>query len=80
MEQGSKTLLTILAVALLVGALVVAFNPAYRQALLAIARGEPAESPIWKSNRDYYPDVALPAPAPAAAPAPLSPETRHDAE
>ena len=66
----------LIAVALLVGALVVAFNPAYRQALLAIARGEPAESPIWKSNRDYYPDVALPAPAPAPPPPPRYPGTR----
>ncbi len=79
MEQGSKTLLIILGVALLLGALVIGFNPSYRQAFLAISRGQPASSPIWKSNSEYYPDIALPAPA-----APLSPaadlETRHDAE
>jgi hypothetical protein len=78
MEQGSKTLLIILATALLIGALVVAFNPAYRQSFLAMLRGKPAESPIWQSNRSYYPDVELPAPPPAAAP--LSTETRHDAK
>jgi hypothetical protein len=74
MEQGSKTLLIILGTALLMGALVVAFNPAYRQAFVAQVRGEPATSPIWKSNREYYPDVALPAAAPSRqAPAePLS--------
>jgi acyl-CoA synthetase (AMP-forming)/AMP-acid ligase II len=64
MEQGSKTLLITLVTALLMGALVVALNPAYRQAFFALVRGEPAASPIWTSNRDYYPDVALPASAP----------------
>ena len=73
MEQGSKTLLIILATALLMGALVVAFNSAYRQAFLALVRGQPTESPIWRSNREYYPDVALPATLP-------SPEPSHDAE
>ena len=73
MEQGSRTLLIILCAALLLGALVVGFNPAYRQAFLSIAKGRPAESPIWKSNSQYYPDIALSAPAAAA------PEARHDA-
>ncbi len=67
MEQGSKSLLIILCSALVLGAVVVGFHPAYRNALLAIARGRPAESPLWQSNRDYYPDVSLPeAPAEAA--------------
>ncbi|NLG35879.1 MAG: hypothetical protein GX548_11055 [Lentisphaerae bacterium] len=74
MEQGSKTLLIILGTALLIGALVVVFNPAYRQAFAAQVRGDPAASPIWKSNREYYPDVTLPAaePAPQAPAEPLS--------
>ena len=71
MEQGSRSLMIILCVALVLGALVVGFHPAYRNALLAIAGGHPAESPIWQANRDYYPDVSLPAAptdeAPAAA-------------
>lgn len=79
MEQGSKTLLIILVTALLMGALVVALNPAYRQAFFALVRDEPAASPIWTSNRDYYPDVALPAATPAPV-EPASPETAHDAE
>ena len=81
MEQGSKTLLIILATALLIGALVVAFNPSYRQAFLSQISGAPADSPIWKSNADYYPDVVLAAaskPAPTAAP--ISTESSHDAE
>jgi hypothetical protein len=80
MEQGSKTLLIILGVALLMGALVIGFNPAYRQAFLSLVRGQPAESPIWKSNLAYYPDVTLPTPAPAITPALADPEARHDAE
>ena len=73
MEQGAAKLAKILAFALLLGIAVTAFNPAYRQAFLAIARGQPAESPIWKSNAEYYPDIALYGPAtPAAAAAPAS--------
>lgn len=74
MEQGSKTLLIILASALLIGALVTAFHSAYRQAFLAQVRGQPETSPIWRSNRDYYPAIGL---LPAS---PASPETRHDAK
>ena len=69
MEQGAAKLAKILAFALLLGVLVTAFNPAYRQAYLAIARGKPAESPIWKSNIEYYPDITLPVPS---APAPAT--------
>lgn len=68
MEQGSKSLLIILCVALLLGAVVVGVHPAYRKALVSIAQGKPQESPIWQANKDYYPDVSLPD-APAAAPA-----------
>ena len=79
MEQGSKTLLIILLTALLMGGLVVAFNPAYRQAFFCLLRGEPASSPIWTSNRDYYPDITLPTAAPPAVVS-SSMETGHDAE
>ena len=74
MEQGAAKLAKILAFALLLGIAVTAFHPAYREAFLAIARGRPAESPIWKSNAEYYPDIVLygqAAPA-AAAPAPVA--------
>jgi len=75
MEQGAAKLAKILAFALLLGVAVTAFNPAYRQAFLAIVRGTPAESPIWKSNLEYYPDIALPGqppPAPVATEAPAA--------
>jgi len=80
MEQGSKTLLIILGTALLLGGLVIGFNPSYRQALLDIAHGEPAASPIWKSNLEYYPDVSLPLAAATETPAPADTEVRHDAK
>ena len=78
MEQGAAKLAKILAFALLLGIAVTAFNPAYRQAFLAIARGQPAESPIWKSNAEYYPDIVLhgqaaPAAVPVAAEEPATP-------
>ncbi|NLB65482.1 MAG: hypothetical protein GX803_03315 [Lentisphaerae bacterium] len=78
MEQGAKTLLIILITALLLGTLVVAFNPAYRQAFFALLRDEPAKSPIWRSNRDYYTDITLP--ATQAADKSATQETSHDAE
>ena len=75
MNNGPKALLIILCAALLLGVLVIAFNPAYRQALLAIARGKPAESPLWKSNLDYYPEITLPHQAPAELPVDAESET-----
>lgn len=63
MEQGAKSLLVILCVALAVGAGVIAVKPSYREAFSAIARGEPQASPIWESNKAYYPDIQLEAAA-----------------
>ncbi|MGD9782239.1 MAG: hypothetical protein AB7V14_08820 [Kiritimatiellia bacterium] len=70
MEQGASKIALMLAFALLLGIAITAFNPHYRQAFLSIAKGQPQESPIWKSNLDYYPDIVLPGmppwkPAPA---------------
>ena len=60
MEQGAAKIAKMLAFAVLLGIAITAFNPYYRQAFLAIARGQPQENPIWKSNLDYYPDIILP--------------------
>lgn len=67
MEQGAKKLAQILLAAVLLGFIVVALNPAYRNAFLNIMRGTPAESPIWQSNIKYYPDISLPGLPDAAA-------------
>ncbi len=67
MEQGAKSLLMILCVALLLGAVVIGVNPSYRKALASIWEGRPAESPIWQSNIAYYPDVSLEGAGAAAA-------------
>jgi hypothetical protein len=80
MEKGPTTLLIILGVALLLGALIIGFNPSYRQAFVAILNGTPAESPIWKSNIEYYPDVSLPLSASTELPVPAELEPRHDAK
>ncbi len=80
MEKGPTTLLIILSVALLLGGLVIGFNSSYRQALVAIFNDTPAESPIWKSNIEYYPDVSLPLPASTEMPALAETESRHDAK
>ena len=60
MEQGAAKIAKMLAFAVLLGVAITAFNPHYRAAFLAIARGEPQENPIWKTNLDYYPDIVLP--------------------
>lgn len=72
MEQGAKSLLRILVIALLIGAGVIAVKPAYRQALMALVHGQPLESPIWKSNEAYYPDITMAEAATAGADAPAS--------
>ena len=74
MEQGAAKLAKILAFALLLGIAVTAFHPAYRNAFLAIARGQPQESPIWKSNAEYYPDIVLYGQTAPATPAPAAAE------
>ena len=71
MEQGAAKIAKMLLFAILLGVAVTAFNPYYREAFLDIARGTPQESPIWKSNLAYYPDIILPGmppykPGPAA--------------
>lgn len=60
MEQGAAKIAKMLLFAVLLGVAITAFNPHYRQAFLAIARGTPQENPIWKSNLEYYPDIVLP--------------------
>ena len=60
MEQGAAKIAKLLLVAILLGVSVTAFNPSYRQAFLALTRGEPQENPIWQSNLEYYPDIVLP--------------------
>ena len=71
MEQGARSLLIILCAALLAGAVVIAVHPAYRQAFFSILNGTPAESPIWQSNAEYYPDISLD----SASSAPESPDS-----
>ena len=60
MDQGAAQIAKLLLVAILLGVSVTAFNPSYRQAFLALARGEPQENPIWQSNLEYYPAIVLP--------------------
>lgn len=82
MEQGAKSLLRILVIALLIGIGIIASHSKYRQAFFALLHGEPAASPIWTSNATYYPDIDIPG-APALSiiedvevtPEDLAPET-----
>ncbi len=78
--QGSKKVLSVLGFALMLGVPVIAFNSAYRQAFLCIIHGKPAESLIWKSNLEYYPNVTLPADPMTETSEPAEPEARHDAK
>lgn len=60
MDKGAKAIARILVVAVLLGVVVALTHPDYRATVLAIARHHPALSPLWISNRDYYPAVQLP--------------------
>ncbi|HOW98706.1 MAG TPA: hypothetical protein P5567_02320 [Kiritimatiellia bacterium] len=75
MERGAKALSIMLLLALALGAVIIAVNPMYRQAAIAMWKGEPEKSPIWISNSEYYPDVAL-----EGRPASPSPEEDQEAE
>jgi len=59
MEQGAKTILTLLGVSLALGLLVIALNPDYRRAALCCFEGKPEASPIWRSNESYYDTLGL---------------------
>ena len=61
MDKGARALAILMLVSLALGALVLLLHPSYRKALGAQIRGHPEESPIWRSNAEYYPDVGLPA-------------------
>ena len=61
MDKGARALAMLMLVSLALGALVLVLHPSYRKAAVAQARGRPEESPIWRSNAAYYPDVGLPA-------------------
>ncbi len=58
-ERGASLLIKILAAALIAGLVVIAIHPLYRHAALAMLKGEPSESPIWKTNLEFYPEVGL---------------------
>lgn len=65
MERGAQALIKALAAAMIFGGLMLIFHPAYRGAVGALWRGKPVESPVWDSNKDYYPMLGL------------TPETTH---
>lgn len=67
MERGAQALIKVLGAALLFGVLVLVIHPSYRAAIRATWRGQMEQSPVWESNRTYYPMVTLEAGATDAA-------------
>jgi len=59
MEKGAKALAILLLLAFALGVVILLVNPDYRQAAIAVWKGEPDKSPIWISNIEFYPDVTL---------------------
>ena len=57
MEKGSKVMARMLLGAVVIGAVVMAFHPEYRELFGQLRRGTPALSAIWRSNEGYYPAV-----------------------
>lgn len=57
MEKGARTMAWMLIVAAVVGALVIALHPDYRELFRQIRAGKPAETAIWRSNEIFYPAV-----------------------
>lgn len=56
--KGAKALWILMVISFVLGALTIAFHPAYRGALTALWSGTPETSPILQSNAEYYPHVA----------------------
>ncbi len=57
MDNVGKTIGLMLAGAVAVGIIIMFFNPQYRKTAGDVWRGESTNSPIWKSNAEYYPDI-----------------------
>ena len=63
LDKGARALVQLLMWALLVGTVVIAVQPAYRAAFLSMLRGGSDEdSPIWRTNANYYDAVRADAP------------------
>ena len=59
MDNGAKAFVFMMLISLLLGALVVAINPSYRNTMRALAAGVVEQGPIWQSNSTYYEAVQL---------------------
>lgn len=57
MEKAAKVMAWMLFVAGLLGLIVMAIHPDYRQLVRLLRKGTPEESAIWQSNLNYYPAV-----------------------
>ena len=57
MDNVGKTIGFMLAGAVAVGIIIMIVSPQYRKTAADIWRGETTNSPIWKSNAEYYPDI-----------------------
>ena len=55
MDRGAKTIAAILVFALALGLIVTLAHPAYRRTAAALLSGDAESSPLWISNRHYYP-------------------------
>jgi hypothetical protein len=55
MDRGAKTIAGILVFALALGLVVTFAHPAYRRTAAAMFSGAAESSPLWISNRHYYP-------------------------
>ena len=60
MGRGAKAIAYILILAFSLGFIVILAHPQYRAAAKALLGKKPEQSPIWLSNHEYYPEVALP--------------------
>jgi len=57
MDKVGKTIAIMLIAAFAVGIVVILVRPTYRQTAVDIIKGESTNSPIWRSNEGYYPDL-----------------------
>lgn len=68
LDKGAWALVWLFLGALVMGAVVIAVQPAYRATLLSLLRGNGDDTPIARTNARYYGAVSTPAPSASEAP------------
>jgi hypothetical protein len=57
MDKLAKSIVIMILGAFVLGLIVIVANPLYRRTALEFWRGSTTNTPIWRANEDYYPEI-----------------------